>query len=307
MTTTTDNLELRVRRYLLGTLPEAEQLALETEFFADGNLLEQMQDIETDLVDEYVRGQLSNADHQQFEHHYLTTPAHRERVAFARELLRTANQETLPQSVQPKESFWEQLLASLRAPQFAFGAAVTAAVLLIAGTAWLKNQQASWQQQIARTEIERAAERERLRELEAQLAQQNLLNSELSAELERLRTESSKPSSPPSMFSFVLLSGVRGGEQPTLKLPPGTEQIRLQMKLESNDYSRYSASIRPIGGGQSLNAQPARVTSSPNGTTVSVIVPAAKLSNGDYILTLTGTDSTGAREEINRYFFRLGR
>ena len=48
-TTTTDNQEVRMRRYLLGELPEAEQLALETEFFADASLLEQMQDIETDL------------------------------------------------------------------------------------------------------------------------------------------------------------------------------------------------------------------------------------------------------------------
>lgn len=307
MTTTTDNQKQRMRRYLLGDLPEAEQLALEAGFFADANLLEQMQDIETDLVDEYVRGALSNAERQQFERHYLTTPAHRERVAFARELLLAANKQTLPQSVQPKTSIWETLLASLRAPQFAFGAAISAAVLLIAGTVWLKNQQAGWQQQIVKTETERTAERQRLRELENQLAQQNQLNSELSAELERLRTESSKPNSSPSVFSFVLLSGVRGGEQPTLKLPPEIEQIRLQMKLESNDYSRYSASIRAVSGGQSLNSQPARATSNQTGTTVSVNFSASKLNSGDYILTLTGTDSAGTREEINRYFFRLSK
>lgn len=305
MTTTTDKQELRMRRYLLGDLPEAEQLALEAEFFADGNLLEQMQDIETDLVDEYVRGLLTKAEQRQFERHYLTTPAHRERVTFAHELLRAANGQALPQFVPPKESLWEKLLASLRAPQFAFGAAVTAAVLLIAGFVWLKNQQSGWQQQIARTEAERATERQRLRELEAQLAQQNQLNSELSAELERLRAASPKPISLPSVFSFVLMPGVRGGEQQTLKLPPGAEQIRLQMKLDSNEFSRYSASIRVVGGGQSLSAQPARATTNPNGVTVSVNIPANKLSNGDYILTLTGIGSTGAREEINRYFFRL--
>lgn len=307
MMTTTDNQEQRMRRYLLGDLPEAEQLALEAGFFSDANLLEQMQDIETDLVDEYVRGALSNAERQQFERHYLTTPAHRERVAFARELLLAANKQTLPQSFQSKTSIWEKLLGSLRAPQFAFGAAISAAVLLIAGTLWLKNQQAGWQQQIVKTEAERTAERQRLRELENQLAQQNQLNSELSAELERLRAESSKPNSSPSVFSFVLLSGVRGGEQQTLKLPPGIEQIRLQMKLESNDYSRYSASIREVGGGQSLNSQPTRATSNQTGTTVSVNFSASKLNSGDYILTLTGTDSTGTREEINRYFFRLSK
>lgn len=292
-----------MRRYLLGDLPEDEQLALEAGFFANGNLLEQMQNIETDLVDEYVRGLLPNADQRQFERHYLTTPAHRERVAFARELLRAANEQALPQSIQTKESFWEKLLASLRAPQFAFGVAVTAAVLLVAGTVWLNNQQADWQQQVAKTEAERAAERQRLLELEAQLAQQNQLNSELSAELERLRAESSKPISSPSVFSFVLLSGVRGGEQQTLKLPPGTDQIRFQMKLESNKYQRYSVSIRPIDGGRSWTSSATRQT----GTTVSVNIPASKLNSGDYILTLTGIDATSATEEINRYFFRLSK
>lgn len=307
MTTTIDNLELRVRRYLLGNLPESEQLALETEFFADGNLLEQMQDIETDLVDEYIRGQLSNADQQQFERHYLTTPAHWERVAFAKELLRAANEQSSPQSVQPKESFWEKLLATLRAPQLAFGAALTAAVLLVAGIIWLKNQQTDWQRQIAKTEAERVAERQRLRELETQLAQQTERNAELNAELtklnERLNAETNKPTSPSAIFSFLLIPGVRGGEQPTLKLPPGTQQIRLQMKLETDDFPRYRASLRPVDGGASWN----QTSISKTGSTVSVTLPADKLRSGDYILTLTGVDATGTAEELNRYFFRLSK
>ncbi|MFN0107280.1 MAG: hypothetical protein ACKVZH_00375 [Blastocatellia bacterium] len=301
MTTTTDNQKALTRRYLLGDLPEQEQLALESKFFADANLLEQMQNIETNLVDEYVRGQLSNADQRQFERHYLTTPAHKERVAFAGELLRAANEQTHPQAAQPQESFWEKALASLRAPQFAFGVAVTAAVLLVAGTVWLKNQQANWQQQIAKTETERVAEQERLRQLETLVAQQNQLNAELTNELERLRAESSKPTSQPSVFSFVLLSGVRGGEQQTLKLPPDTNQIRLQMKLEADDFPRYRASLRPVDGGPSWTASSVTKT----GSTISVKIPASKLRNGDYILTLAGVDATGAIEEINRYSFRV--
>lgn len=305
MTTTTDNQESLMRRYLLGDLPEAEQLALEAEFFADGNLLERMQDIETDLADEYVRGLLSRAEQRQFERHYLTTPAHRERVAFARELLRAANEQALPHFVPPKESVWEKLLAALRAPQFAFGAAVTAAVLLIAGIVWLKYQQAGWQQQLARTETERADERRRLRELETQLAEQNERNAELGAELERLRAESSKPAVSPSLFSFILLSGVRGGEQQTLKIPPGTNQIRLQMKIETEAYRRYLANLRPVDGGQSWNPGPVSAVTGKSDTTVSVKVSANKLSPGDYILTLTGVDATGSTEEINRYSFRV--
>lgn len=300
MTTTTDNQENLMRRYLLGDLPEAEQLALEAVFFADAKRLEQMQEIETDLVDEYVRGWLSKSEQRQFELHYLVTPDHQERVAFARELLRVANEQVLPQTAQPKESFLEKLLATLRAPQFAFGAALTAAVLLLVGVNWLAIQKTLWHQQ---RQKERVAELNRRTELENQIAQQNQLNTELKAELERLRAESSKPTSPPSVFSFVLLSGVRGGEQQTLKLPPGAQQIRLQVKLEADDFPRYRANLRPVDGGASRNPQSVSKT----GLTVFVTIPASQLNNGDYILTLTGVDATGATEEINRYFFRLSK
>ncbi len=297
-----------MRRYLLGDLPEAQQLALEAGFFADGNLLEQIQDIETDLVDEYVRGALPQAERRQFELHYLTTPAHKERVAFARELLRAANEQALPQSVQPKESFWEKLLAGLFGPRFDFGTALaTAVLLLLVGGGWLAIQKTLWQQ--SRNQ-ERIAELQRIRELENQIAQQTERNAELTAELARLNERMNTkptPTAAQTVFSFILLSGVRGGQQQTLKPPSGTDQIRLQMKLESSNYQRYSVSIRPVDGGQSLTPQPASATTNQTGVTVSVKIPASKLSSGDYILTLTGMDVTGATEEINRYSFRVAK
>lgn len=303
MTTTTDNQEALMRRYLLGDLPEAEQLALETGFFADSNLLEQMQEAETDLVDDYVRGQLSNTDQQQFERHYLITPDHQERVAFARELLRAANEFELPQLAPPKESFWEKLLAALRAPQFAFGAAATAVVLLVVGAVWLNNQRADWQRQFAQTAAERAAEQQRVRELEAQLAQQTQQNAELSSELAKLNERLNAEAPKPTIFSFLLIPGVRGSEQQTLKLPSTAQQIRLQIKLEASDFPRYRASLRPLDGGAGWNP----TSISKTGSTVFVTIPADKLRSGDYILTLTGVEAAGATEEINRYFFRLSK
>lgn len=305
MTETTDNPAILMRRYLLGDLPESEQLALETGFFADGDLLEQVQEIETDLVDQYVRGELSNAERLQFERHYLATPAHKQRVAFARELLRAANEQGLPQPRQPKESFWENLAATLRSRQFFLGAAVAAILLLLFGFGWMAIQKSLWHQ--ARQE-ERIAELRRLHELESQIAQQNERNTQLNAELERLRAKQSSTASQPSLFSFILLSGVRGdSQQQTLKIPPGTNQIRLQMKIENSDYRRYRVSLRPVDGGESWNPGPVNAVTGKTGTTVSVKVPANRLRPGDYILTLAGIHSEGSPEEINRYFFRLSK
>ena len=78
--------QTRARRYLLGQMSEEETTALETEYFASGEVLERVWEVENDLVDAFVAGQLSSEDQAAFESHYLASPVHRERVATAREL-----------------------------------------------------------------------------------------------------------------------------------------------------------------------------------------------------------------------------
>ncbi|MEP7337363.1 MAG: hypothetical protein ABI977_06425 [Acidobacteriota bacterium] len=302
-----------MRRYLLGALPESEQVALEQQFFADGETLDCVWAVENELVDGYVRGQLSRAERQQFEQHYLQSPGHRERVAFARTLLPMTSETPVPaRSAEATESFWEKLSAMLRTPQFALSAALVVAFILIGG-AWLVNERARWQQQLAQSQAEHNAKELRARELESQIAQQRERNSQLSAELEQLRAEQIRASaspSPPSrstVFSFFLLPSVRAGsEQQTLKPPPDATRIRLQTKIERRDYHRYQASVRAVDGGESWQATSVKATAAKDATTVSVLIPAAKLKRGDYILTLTGIDATGTAEEIDRYFFRIG-
>src|SRR5262245_61522936 len=81
----------RMTRYLLGDLPETEQIALEQEYFADPEKFEEVWAVENDLIDSYVRGQLSRAEQELFERNYLQTPKHRERVATARKLIETVD------------------------------------------------------------------------------------------------------------------------------------------------------------------------------------------------------------------------
>lgn len=319
MRTEIDSQSELMRRYLLGALPEAEQLRLEERFFADGETLEQIWAVENELIDAYVRNGLAGADREQFERHYLATPEHRERVAFAQELLRVADELDAEEQANmtarvPTESFWTKLLAGLRTPQFALGAVAALTILLFAGGAWLLSERARWREQLEQAQTERAATAQRARELEGQIAQQQERNTELSSELERLREEQQRaiaaPSPTPrsSLLSFLLLATVRGGdEQPTLKIPPGADQVRLQMKLERNDYPRYRVSLRPVDGGATLESARVSVAPRRDGAIVSIKIPAAKLTRGDYILTLTGVNASGATEQINRYFFRVSK
>ncbi len=291
----------QMRGYLLGSLPEPEQIALEQSFFADSETLERLQEVEFDLVDSYVRSRLPVNERQQFERHYLTTPQHRERVAIAKELLRVVDKQVLPQPNQAQESFWKKLWADLSAPQFAFGIAVTAVLLLMIGGGWLAIQKTLWHQQ---RQKERVAELSRKTELENQIAQQNERNAELNSELERLRGETA-PATQPTLFSFTLLPTIRGGEQQVLKIPAGTDQVRLLMKTESVAYRRFQTTIRQVDGDGSWNQSANAPKQTNGGATVSVKIPANKLRSGDYILTLTGVDAAGSTEEINRYSFRV--
>ncbi|MEO6724351.1 MAG: hypothetical protein ABIU20_09960 [Blastocatellia bacterium] len=302
-----------MRRYLLGALPEAEQVALEQQFFADGEMLDRVWAVENDLVDGYVREQLSGAEREQFEQHYLASPRHRERVAFARTLLPMTNEPAhQARSAETTESFWAKLLAMLRTPQFALSAALVVALMLIGGV-WLVNQRVSWQQQLAQSQADRSAKEQRARELESQIAQQRERNLLLSAELEQLRAEQLRAAASPSplpshstVFSFLLLPSVRAGsEQQTLNLPPDASQVRVQMKIERRDYRRYQASLRAVDGGGSWPASSVKASADKDGVTISVPIPAIKLKRGDYILTLTGIDAAGTVEEIDRYFFRV--
>jgi len=303
-----ENQTIRMRSYLLGLLPESEQIALERLFFADLETLEQMREIEFDLVDSYVRGKMPDAERELFESHYLTTPHHQEQVEFARDLLRKADEQTSfpsSSSFQRSDSFWRRILASLTMPQFTLGAVTMAAILIFSGGIWLSRQRANLQQEIARLNAERSAEQQRSRELERQVAQQSNQNSQLSTELDQLRKES-LPATRPTLASFILLPTMRGqSEQQTLKIPPGTQQVRLQIKIESNDFSRYKIALHPVDGGQSWNPGPVNAVTDKKGTTISVKIPAARFSSGDYILMLNGVDAAGAIEEINRYFFRI--
>jgi hypothetical protein len=304
-------------RYLLGELPEAEQTALEEAFFADDEKFAQVWEAENDLVDRYVRGRLTRRERASFERHYLQSARHRERVAAARLLLQAADA-AAERPVTASASWWANLKEFFSAPSLAFGAAL-ASVLLALGAVWLFSERTRLSNQVAQLNSERQAQQQRAQELarqtqalEQQLAAQRERDAQLDAELARLRAEqrrleaqSAAPgNTPPTVLSFVLTPFVRGEETRALTIPRGAQQVRLQMKSESDDYPGYQASLSAVDGAQVWQG-PARKARS--ATTVAVTVPASKLAAGDYFLTLTGRTADGATEEINRYYFRVSK
>ena len=75
-------------RYLLGSLPSEESERVDELSFADDEFALRLDAVENDLVDAYARGDLSGDALQQFQNFYLSSPRRREKVDFARALLR---------------------------------------------------------------------------------------------------------------------------------------------------------------------------------------------------------------------------
>src|SRR5687767_11043550 len=72
--------------YLLNRLSEEERISLETAFFSDNAQFEQLEIAEDELIDHYVRNELSDSDREQFDAALLTSPRLRERINIARAL-----------------------------------------------------------------------------------------------------------------------------------------------------------------------------------------------------------------------------
>src|SRR4026208_750171 len=73
-------------KYLLGNLTEDEQVEVEDRAFADADYLSDLEATEADLIDAYVRGELSQSDRRSFELRFLTSPERRRKGAVARAL-----------------------------------------------------------------------------------------------------------------------------------------------------------------------------------------------------------------------------
>ena len=230
-----------ITRYLLGELPEGERSALEERYFADPRVFDEITAAETALVDDYVRGRLPADLRRRFEQTYLTDARRRNRVRFAETLAARVDQSGEPS---PGRASW---LGVLWPPTPRLGFAV-ATVLLVSTGIWLAIQTSPVRQESAQVDGGRATEVERPPPGPAD------------------PPPLTRPSQPgPTMPSFVtLFLAVGGGERgqdaarpPTLVIPSGTSEVRLQLRLREHEHASYQVVVRAIGGlGDPASYQP---------------------------------------------------
>ncbi len=318
------NEELIVR-YLLGELAETEQVEVEDQAFRDERYMQTVLAVESDLIDEYVRGEFPADRLQQFEKHFLASAERRDKVEFARALATVSAEQEATQPapvanvrlVAPRENPFLAFLRSLQ-PAAAFSLAA-AALILIFGLGWLVRDGLKLRVQLAQLQAEQREREARQHQLEEQILSERKRNDEIAAQLQQGAKEGPTPqlprqqpspetaAPPATVVALVLLPGLsRGsGTVPALTVAPTVGTVRLLVGIDpQDDYPRFTVEVRnpsnKIIGTQS-NLKP-RTTRA--GRSVFFDLPASKLTPGRHELALKGVRD-GATEDLGYYYFDI--
>ena len=82
-------------RYLLGVASDTERTVVEEQCFADDTGVGVLLRVEDELIDDYVRGALSDSDRQLFESHFLCTEGRRQRLETVKSFVEVLGQREL--------------------------------------------------------------------------------------------------------------------------------------------------------------------------------------------------------------------
>jgi cell division protein FtsB len=185
-------------RYLLGDVPEDEQIRIEERFFTDDEYFEQLLALEDDLIDDYVNGELTDRERKQFEEYFLASPTRRQRVEFAKTFMRAGSLPALAEIAMPGEArpepvpWWRTVMVFWRAQSLLRRFALAASVVLVLGGSWLIVDTMRLRNQVEQLQAERGESQRREQELLQQIAglsQESERVTELSAQLKRERNE----------------------------------------------------------------------------------------------------------------------
>lgn len=327
-------------RYVLGELSPKEEADFEERYFGNDEAFEELQIAEGELVDAYVRGELSTAEHALLASRIARSPRLCERAEFANTLARaisTRQLNTTPAiqrqppapaavSALPKEISWRDFVKTTfqKRPAYSGVLAGCAALVLIAGIAVIV-QSIALRRERQRLENDRAATQERQRQLDQLNEEQRLLMAQLAAELkdeqgksaraqqllEELRQSQnanveSAPQRTPTLAALTLFPGlIRGDGGQGLRISPGLSRAQLRIVLENGDHPRYEVVVKRVEGAEVFRQEGLKARKARSGSSLIVQIPAAHLPPGDYLVAVSGAITSASYEHIRNYSFRV--
>ena len=309
-----------LRAYLFGQLAQDQTERLDELSVVDDEFAARLDTVESDLVDAYVREELSGETLAKFQTVYLSSARRRQKVAFAeslyslggKQLSQAATNRVAP--AKPAPASWFGIFAFPRLALAGGLAMLLAIAALLVDNLHLRNG-------MRQATVDRAALQQRESHLQAQLDNEHASNARTASELEQVRKSlaqvdngttakhaaSQLSSLSGSVMTFVLAPQLRGGtKMPLLSLSQGTTQVDFHLELETNDFPHYRVALKSLQDNKVLwhSSQLTAVTKGQS-SALSTSVPAKFLQPQGYQLDLTGTPSGGEGELVASYVFRV--
>lgn len=252
-----DQTSEKLRRYLLGSLPESEAEEIDLQIITDDSLSYALALAEHDLIEDHLDQSLSPEEADLFRQNFLISDERRQMIIDTSLLREYADQygEPVITVSEPASSVFEKLKAIFSRPAFA-GTAVVAA-LLIALLVW------------------QVFIRDTSTQLEREYAAMNVKDLSNAGEFAGLSSI--------SLASANLRDANSGSRQSVANM---TETILVRLALPNGDgtqqfkaiFSRAATTIFTIGGVKSYQ--------NPNGKEVRMLVPKSVLEKGQYQIRL---------------------
>ena len=320
------NNEKLIAQYLLGELPEEQQVEIEDRAFEDKEYLASITAVENDLIDEYVRNELSETERRRFESRFLASAERRKKVAFAKALagvtspapvVETARRPVVAQtSVSWRESLEAFIRGLVPVPRFAMGVAM---VVVLGGSLSLLGEMLRLRSQINALQAENQSrqgelqrqfesERQRSEELASRLNQEKQQREQTDESLRQLSETAETPAPKPVIAALTLLPGIsRGaGDKPRLALPENARLIRLNIGVEPEEpYKTYAVELRTVSGRSVWNRENLTARERRGARAIGLTLPATVIRPGEYELTLKGVAEGGRTEDVGFYYFTV--
>ncbi|HEX5731889.1 MAG TPA: hypothetical protein VF131_03555 [Blastocatellia bacterium] len=323
----TDKDEILIRRYLLGEVTDQEREQVERQLMTDKQYLDHILSREEALIDEYVRGELGRDERGPFETYFLSAPERRDRLEFAESLNRYIAESRTLKSADVAATDGEAAVsrdAIFRLGQLptrpAIALLAVATLILIVGAIILLIENARLREQILERQanLSQAEEglrqqldeqRERNKELARQLEQSQEEMSRIEQELAGLNQEKSRHREIPASITASLIiapGSVRDkGQINRVDLTTDIRQLRLELKLQGENYQSYRVEVRTVEGKSIWKEVNLRARQQAGEKSVVTTLPARHLPEGDYLVTLSASAAGRGYEKVATYYFTI--
>jgi hypothetical protein len=267
--------QLKIRKYLLGQLTEAECETVEELFLTDPNFREETLIVEEDLLDEYLTKSMAAEDSAQFQSYYLATRQKQEKLMVAMALARYY----APESQQSQNGHVSPPIPFDRRVRLQRRAALAAAITLLAFASfglWLWSKSKSGD-----------------------------LFAEYEAELRALNDQGNR--SPADYTVSVPPNVTRQVPAPdsTNVSPPATAKVvEILLILPDVDYNKYEAELRIEGSEWRHTFADLFPSTTTSGKVLSIKLPSRLLGQKTYYVEVNGVKPEGKRENVGDYTFR---